>query len=143
MSLSDGDVWESDFESTMSVPSKQDETAEIRKLRLIHQKRGYLDGITSAKEENLQSGFDETYGIGSKFGNRIGIVLGGLYVLATLHGERDDALKRDLAQAQRDLRINKTLSKQHFDENCDMREESDPVSAWENVLVQYQRKYAQ
>ncbi|SCV02152.1 LANO_0F15566g1_1 [Lachancea nothofagi CBS 11611] len=140
MSISDGDIWESDSEEGPCA-SERGESVEIRKLQSIHNKRGYLDGITSAKEENLQQGFDHSYHIGANIGSRIGVVLGGLQILAFLHGDNNETLKKDLAQAQQDLRINKVLSKENFDNNCTMVKTENPVSYWEETLAQHQKEY--
>ncbi|SCU86045.1 LAME_0D04280g1_1 [Lachancea meyersii CBS 8951] len=140
MSISDGDIWASDSE-IISGEFQQEETAEIRKLRSVHAKRGYLDGITSAKDENLQQGFDSSYNVGSALGLRVGVILGELQVLTLLHGENDEPLKTDLKRAQQELRINKVLSKQNFDQNFNLVEEQCLIKDWETTLNEYRNKY--
>ncbi|SCU86822.1 LAFA_0E03246g1_1 [Lachancea sp. 'fantastica'] len=140
MSISDNDIWATDLEVSSSEFQRQ-ETAEIRKLRSIHSKRGYVDGITSAKEDNLQEGFDSSYSVGSNLGTRIGVVLGELQILALLHGNNDNTLAANLQRAQQELRINKVLNVQHFDENCNPIHTNIPITRWEKILGDYQAKY--
>ncbi|CEP63159.1 Yae1p LALA0_S07e03730g [Lachancea lanzarotensis] len=140
MSVSDSDIWASDLDLASSE-FQQQESAEIRKLRSVHNKRGYLDGITSAKEDNLQKGFDSSYSVGSNLGVRIGVILGELQILALLHGGSDKALTEDFQRAQLELRINKVLSKQHFDENCNPIHVNSPIQRWEKILGDYRNKY--
>ena len=112
MSDVEDDFWGSGEESE----SRNEESTEIRKLRSVHSKRGYLDGITSAKEDNLQAGFDESFPLGAQYGIDVGKILGGLQMLVSIYGDEDPELREQMKLVQEELRINKVLAKRHFDE---------------------------
>lgn len=140
MSSSDDDIWGSESDGAPEAIGST-ETVEVRKLRLIHSKRGYLDGISSSKEENLQKGFDDSFEQGAVLGKRVGKVLGGLYILGMLHGRFDEKLTDDLMEAQKELKINKVLSTKHFDENCNLLGVPNPIDKWEKILTEHQKRY--
>ncbi|CDO95986.1 unnamed protein product [Kluyveromyces dobzhanskii CBS 2104] len=133
------DVWGSDSEF---MPGSE-ESPELNKLRQVHSKRGYLDGISSAKEENLQAGFDATFPMGSQYGFQIGLLVGKLQLLATLYGKSDLRLLEDMKQVQKELRINKVLADKHFDENLKPLDSLDELLCkWQLRLSQYEVKYS-
>ncbi|CUS21362.1 LAQU0S03e00826g1_1 [Lachancea quebecensis] len=140
MSFSDDDVWGSESDGTPEAVGSA-ETVEVRKLRLIHSKRGYLDGISSSKEENLQKGFDDSFEQGAELGKRVGKVLGELHILGMLYGRFDEKLAGDLIEAQKELKINKVLSTKHFDENCNLLGVATPLDKWEKILGEHQKRY--
>lgn len=138
MSSDDGDIWCSDSEDN----SKLEESLETRKLREVHKKRGYVDGISSAKEENLQAGFDSTFSIGSKLGLRVGNLVGRFQVLRTLYGDADSDLVEDARLVENELRINKVLASRHFNEDLDpLASLEELVGKWESRLTVYENKY--
>lgn len=152
MSNMDDVFWGSDSDDhTTSSPHgingdgnlpQNDETIEIRKLRQVHSKRGYLDGISSAKEENLQTGFDDSFPQGALLGMKVGGLLGKLQALAATYGSEDEELQKDFLLAQKELRINKVLTKTNFDENYNLVNDEHPVIVkWEQTLRKYSEKY--
>ncbi|EFE39176.1 essential protein Yae1, putative [Trichophyton verrucosum HKI 0517] len=60
-----------------TVPSLA-ESSDLPSLRRQHVTAGYRDGVTAAKGEHVQRGFDKGYPVGAELGVRVGIVLGVL-----------------------------------------------------------------
>lgn len=60
-----------------TVPSLA-EPSDLPSLRRQHVTAGYRDGVTAAKGEHVQRGFDKGYPVGAELGVRVGIVLGVL-----------------------------------------------------------------
>ncbi|PGH00909.1 hypothetical protein AJ79_08064 [Helicocarpus griseus UAMH5409] len=58
------------------------EPSDLPSLRRQHVTAGYRDGVSVAKNEHVQRGFDEGFPVGAELGLRIGIVLGVLEGLA-------------------------------------------------------------
>lgn len=88
-------------------------------IERIHVKQGYVDGLSRAKEDSLQRGFDDGYPIGAQYGIRAGQVLARL--------APDDPR---LAEARRELNIANLLQRAYFDANLDA--DNHPVLAkWE------------
>lgn len=138
MSDVEDDFWGSGEESE----SRNEESTEIRKLRSVHSKRGYLDGITSAKEDNLQAGFDESFPLGAQYGIDVGKILGGLQMLVSIYGDEDPELREQMKLVQEELRINKVLAKRHFDEEMNPLDTlAALIGKWQAVLDAYKSKY--
>ncbi|KAK4658995.1 Essential protein Yae1, N terminal [Podospora pseudocomata] len=76
------DVWgddeDNDFipSSTTTVSSSSERERDINRLKTLHSKTGYIDGITHAKSTSVQAGFDEGFTLGANIGSRAGILLG-------------------------------------------------------------------
>lgn len=64
------DIW--DDEEVREAPS------EVTRVQRDHSQAGYLAGVTKAKDESLQEGFNSGYPIGGELGLSIGRVLGFL-----------------------------------------------------------------
>ncbi|CAH02546.1 Yae1p [Kluyveromyces lactis] len=132
-------IWGSDNEASTGPQ----ESLEVKKLQQIHSKRGYLDGISSAKEENLQAGFDDTFPLGAKYGFQIGEIVGKLRLFTTLYGNADPQVAADLKQAQDELRINRVLSARHFDEELQPLDSLKVLlSKWQARVLDYEGKYS-
>ena len=54
------------------------EPSDLPALRRRHVTEGYRDGVTEAKGEHMQRGFDRGYPVGAELGMRVGIILGVL-----------------------------------------------------------------
>lgn len=54
------------------------EPSDLPALRRRHVTEGYRDGVTQAKAEHMQRGFDRGYPVGAELGMRVGIILGVL-----------------------------------------------------------------
>ncbi|KAL3230421.1 Protein YAE1 [Nakaseomyces bracarensis] len=131
------DVWGSDGDEV--VP---DLTQDLRKLRDNHSKRGYLDGIVSAKDENLQTGFNASFPLGSELGMRVGKIIGRLQGLEYRYGGDDTQLTEDFVKAKQELRIDKILTKSIFDPEYNLPEGKHPtVDKWEELTNTYCKKY--
>lgn len=125
-SESEDDVWGSDTEID---PSK--------KLKDVHYKNGYVDGITSAKDQNLQQGFDETFTLGADLGYRVGRIIGKLQTLVLFYGKTDEALCNDYASALEHLKIGKVLSKSNFDTAFKSSYNIKELDRWEEKIKFY------
>ncbi|KAI5302620.1 Essential protein Yae1, N terminal [Ascosphaera pollenicola] len=90
------------------------EPSDLPSVRRQHVTNGYRSGITLAKQEHLQRGFDEGYPFGAKLGLRAGIIKGVLEGL--MRSNIDDPRFRraviDLKQrAEVDLEVSKVFAK--------------------------------
>ncbi|CAI4034469.1 hypothetical protein SMKI_10G2620 [Saccharomyces mikatae IFO 1815] len=130
-----GDVWASD--SDIETEGSQD----LVKLREKHNKRGYLDGIVSSKEEKLQEGFNDGFPTGAKLGRQVGAIMGILLGLCTRFGNEDEELSKAYLDAQKELRINKVLSKSIFDQNFDLQKKHPLITKWTDIANIYCEKY--
>lgn len=95
------DVWASDNDEPTNP------TAELRRT---HNKQGYLDGLSHAKEESLQTGFDDGFPKGASLGIMVG------QILSTVRSH--DPLLFD--QCKQELNIAKVLNKKYFDDDLEM-----------------------
>ena len=62
------------------------EPSDIPRLRAIHSTEGYREGISHAKHQAAQPGFDEAYPLGAIMGLRVGYILGVFEGLCNAHG---------------------------------------------------------
>ncbi|KAL8656966.1 MAG: hypothetical protein Q9226_002382 [Calogaya cf. arnoldii] len=62
------------------------EPSDIPRLRAIHSTEGYREGISHAKHQTAQPGFDEAYPLGAIMGLRVGYIIGLLEGLCNAHG---------------------------------------------------------
>lgn len=134
------DVWGSDGDEAINteVPLSQD----LKKLKDNHTKRGYLDGIVSAKDENLQTGFNMSFPLGGELGMRVGKIIGKLQGLEYRYGDEDPQLKDDFTKAKQELKIDKILTKSIFDHEYNLAENTHPVvTKWEEIVSTYCEKY--
>lgn len=135
------DVWGSD-DNEVTINNEIDMSQDVKKLRDNHSKRGYLDGIVSAKDENLQTGFNTAFPLGGELGMRIGKIIGRLQGLEYRYGDNDTELKEDFTKAKQELRINKILTKSIFDNEYTLPDEKHPVVIkWEEIVAHYCEKY--
>lgn len=131
------DVWGSDSDSIIQVESR-----DLKKLQEQHFKRGYVDGISGSKEIKLQEGFDEAFPLGSYLGLEVGKLIGVLQCLDFKHGHQDEALRRDFQLAQRELKIDKILTKSMFDNNLNLCGEHQILSKWSSIVMMHCDKYS-
>lgn len=131
------DVWESDSDG------QQDQVSyDIKKLRENHVKSGYLVGITNAKETNLQQGFDEGFPSGARLGMQVGKLVGLLQCLTQKYGDQDESLVQDFNAIQKELRINKVLTKGMFDEDLNLKGEHPMLAKWKPIVKSQCDKYS-
>lgn len=132
------DVWGSDSEDDTTVQ----ESADFKKLRENHSKRGYIDGISGSKEAKLQEGFDTAFPLGSQIGMEVGRLIGILQFLNFVHGKHDEALHGDFQLAQRELRIDRVLTKSMFDADLNLIGEHQVIAKWKRIVKVHCDKYA-
>src|SRR4051794_18720484 len=71
-----GDVFGSDdvapgpslADPPMHIPGTQHHPSDLHRLQQQHVTAGYRDGVTAAKAESIQSGFDEGFSLGAAVG---------------------------------------------------------------------------
>lgn len=81
------DVWGSP--TTASAPeisASHHHPSDVPRLRQEHFTSGYREGVTAAKSESIQAGFDEGFGLGATIGARAGRLLGLLEGIAAAVG---------------------------------------------------------
>lgn len=133
------DVWGSGDDLDEST---RELSPDLLKLKDNHSKRGYLDGIVSAKEENLQDGFDMSFPLGAELGLRVGKIIGRLQALEYRYGKDDEELKKDFNNAKQELQIKNILTKRIFTEDYNLEDSKHPVvSKWEEIVTKYCEKY--
>ncbi|CCH40995.1 hypothetical protein BN7_532 [Wickerhamomyces ciferrii] len=134
--LSDGDIWadsdEDDYKPTIDEDEyygvKHDgvEDSETAALRRQHAKKGYLDGLSTSKEDSLQEGFDKGYPMGAEIGIFVGKMIGQLQIIKALENIDDDIKKRAnvlLVEARNELTIQKVLNRKYFDDDLNLPNE--------------------
>ncbi|EGZ76400.1 hypothetical protein NEUTE2DRAFT_76796 [Neurospora tetrasperma FGSC 2509] len=149
----DDDVWGDDshshshshedhhhhHEATVRGHGGHNHPSDIPRLQQEHTTAGYRDGITVAKAEHVQAGFDEGFGLGATIGAMAGQLLGVLEGLSFSlgssssakgrrppqqeddegQGEEDikERVKRLLAEAEKDLSVHSIYGKEYWDED--------------------------
>lgn len=127
------DIWGGDSDDEPCA------SADIAKLRRIHNKQGYLDGISRAKESTLQSGFDSGYPEGAQLAIEVGKILGGLQLLASLPAQdpRSEAARQLLSRAKVELHISRVLSWRYFNEDLTLPQDGH------RLIVQWKHRVDQ
>ncbi|GAV55447.1 hypothetical protein ZYGR_0AV00780 [Zygosaccharomyces rouxii] len=139
MSNSLDDVWGSDSEDDSNAVQ---ESADFKKLRENHFKRGYVDGISGSKEAKLQEGFDTAFPLGSRLGMEVGRLIGILQFLDFVHGKDDEELHGDFQLAQKELKIDRVLTKSMFDVDLNLIGEHQVIAKWKRIVKVHCDKYA-
>jgi hypothetical protein len=138
--LRDEDIW---GDSDDEIQSKdQQETPDMAKLRRTHHKQGYLDGITWAKEQHLQKGFDTGYPEGAQLALRVGKIIGTLQCLSVVDDDKTKEAKELLQRAKKELHISKVLSWRYFNEELDLSKDGHALLIdWEKLVddLQYRK----
>lgn len=134
----DDDIWSDD--DTKLIPQND--------IIRSHYKKGYVDGITQAKESSLQQGFDDGYPEGAKLGIKVGEILANLINQCkdrNRQGDDDDdeQLVR-FNEAKKELNIVNVLKKSYFDEDLNLKKSNDNketdesyhelINKWENEM---------
>ena len=109
------DVWGSDSDVELPHENEVKYSRDLQKLREQHNKRGYLDGIVSSKEANLQQGFNDGFPTGANIGFEVGKIIGILQILNYRYGQENSQLRDDYQESLKVLKIANMLSKQVFD----------------------------
>ncbi|KAK6458467.1 uncharacterized protein RJT20DRAFT_32018 [Scheffersomyces xylosifermentans] len=111
---SNDDVWDED----RSVSSNAD-------IQRSHEKQGYLDGLSHAKESSLQAGFDTAFPSGAQLGIAVGKILG------KLRSHNDEAL---FIQGKQELNIGKIMDKKYFNDELELAGEHEIISKWQKIV---------
>lgn len=102
-----------------------DANADVKRA---HQKQGYLDGLASAQESSLQSGFDKAFSDGARMGAAVGKILGELRAL----GESEL-----FYQATKELNIAKIMDKKYFDSELKIQKNHEVIYKWQKIVAQH------
>lgn len=91
-------------------PSDDALPSDMPRLEREHVTAGYRDGVTAAKGNSVQEGFDEGFSLGAEVGKRVGEILG---LLEGIH----EAVGGDyeiLSQAKEELKAEKVFGKEFW-----------------------------
>lgn len=84
--------------------------SDMPRLEREHVTAGYRDGVTAAKGNSVQEGFDEGFSLGAEVGKRIGEILGLLEGIHEAVGGEGEVLK----QAREELKVEKVFGKEFW-----------------------------
>lgn len=84
--------------------------SDMRRLESEHTTAGYREGLAIGKQQWLQAGFDEGYGMGAAVAVRAGQLLGLLEGIAEAIEGEDSRMEALLNEAKTELAIDKMLS---------------------------------
>ena len=93
----------------VSPSSPATEPSDIPFLRRQHVTAGYRDGITAAKREHVQRGFDAGFPVGAGLGIRAGVVFGILEGLARCGAAKGGDVQEMYEAAKRQLSAEKVF----------------------------------
>ena len=94
--------------------------SDIPRLHGTHSTAGYRAGISTSKEQTMQSGFDEGYSLGAFFGLRVGYILGALEGLCLAYSHENEARKRldpMVKEAKEQLNLEKIFGREWWGED--------------------------
>ena len=118
------DVFSTTPPQTPFSPLNEEQPSDVPRLRSIHATAGYRDGVSEAKDQFLQAGFDEGYSIGAAFGLRIGCLLGAAESLLLATTKRMPEMRRqahDLEgickKMKEDLTLEKVFDRKWWDDD--------------------------
>ncbi|KAL8880201.1 MAG: hypothetical protein Q9205_002344 [Flavoplaca limonia] len=92
--------------------------SDIPRLRAIHSTEGYREGISYAKQQAAQLGFDEAYPLGAILGLRVGYILGVLEGLRNAWG-----IKREQKSSEEGVGVVREYDQRYGDMLMQAREE--------------------
>lgn len=111
------DVWGSEPSSPTALPAGDDgaprtaahahsHPSDMARLQAEHSTAGYREGVTEAKNQSIQAGFDEGFGLGAAIGARAGQILGMLEgISSALAGHRDGEAAKDVDEDDDDAAV--------------------------------------
>ncbi|KAJ4420925.1 Essential protein Yae1, N terminal [Neurospora sp. IMI 360204] len=134
--------------------------SDVPRLQQEHTTAGYRDGITVAKAEHVQAGFDEGFGLGATIGAVAGQLLGVLEGLSFAvvssakgrpqqdHEEEEEEdirekVKKLLAEAEKDLSVQSIYGKEYWDEDGTWRYEVPGESKAQHERYQHPERVEQ
>ncbi|OLN97274.1 Uncharacterized protein yae1 [Colletotrichum chlorophyti] len=101
------DVWGSEPSSPTIIPRDAPtgtHPSDIPRLQAEHTTAGYREGITVAKAQSIQVGFDEGFGLGAEIGSLAGQILGLLEGISTALDDQEEAVSKDARKTLDDAR---------------------------------------
>ncbi|KAK4231155.1 putative cytoplasm protein [Podospora fimiseda] len=126
------DIWGSPSDNHYTTSSHP---SDIPRLQQEHTTAGYRDGITQAKSQHVQSGFDEGYSLGATIGARAGQLLGLLEGLAAAIGltslsyppqiQETKRIETLLNEARKELSVQSVFGRDYWGEDGVWRYEVD------------------
>lgn len=84
--------------------------SDMPRLEREHVTSGYRDGVTAAKGNSVQEGFDEGFSLGAEVGKRVGEILGLLEGIHEAVGGEGEVLE----QAREELKAEKVFGKEYW-----------------------------
>ena len=100
------------------VRASDSHPSDIQRLQAEHSTAGYRDGITAAKAQSIQAGFDEGFSLGATIGLKAGQLLGILEGIAGAlrdgGGERAADAEKLLASARSDLNTKAIYAEEYW-----------------------------
>ena len=107
------DIWDTQHDEADDLQAAE---RDQQRLKIQHESAGYREGITHAKLQSNQIGFDENYASTAKVGLRAGWALGALISLQTMC--ETEAQRQDLAtliRTMQNLDVKKLFTQNSFD----------------------------
>ncbi|KAK2031277.1 essential protein Yae1 [Colletotrichum zoysiae] len=102
------DVWGSEPGSPTNMPQAAPtgtHPGDIPRLQAEHTTAGYREGVTVAKAQSIQAGFDEGFSLGAEIGSLAGQIVGVLEgITAALAAGQDEAVAKAARKASDDAK---------------------------------------
>ncbi|UKZ74307.1 hypothetical protein TrVFT333_001969 [Trichoderma virens FT-333] len=101
-------------------PENPPHPSDMRRLELEHTTAGYREGISAAKDQTIQAGFDEGFSLGATIGLVAGQLLGTLEGIENALSSRPDGdeeaaeASKLLAEAREDFSVTKIFSSDYW-----------------------------
>lgn len=119
------DIW---ADEEIDIAHARDRTTND--IQRNHYSRGYVDGITSAKESSLQYGFDGGFPRGAELGISVGKILARLI---SINNKDDENV--GINNAINELNITNILDKQYFDgDELELKGIHPVIEKWKDKL---------
>ncbi|KAK1596820.1 essential protein Yae1 [Colletotrichum navitas] len=102
------DVWGSEPGSPTNVPQHAPtgtHPGDIPRLQAEHTTAGYREGVTVAKAQSIQVGFDEGFSLGAELGSLAGQIVGILEGIAAALVGQDEAVVKAARKASDDAKM--------------------------------------
>ena len=100
-------------DAPIRTPTAQHHPSDFVRLQQQHVTAGYRDGVTAAKAESVQAGFDEGFSLGAAIGVKAGELIGLLEgVVRALPGSLE--LSALLADAKKELDIRSVFAPEYW-----------------------------
>lgn len=110
-------------EDAAALGANVQDPSDIPRLRSVHVTNGYREGLSAAKEQYVQAGFDEGYALGAELGMKAGWILGVLEgVIRAVGGSTSTAdeglgreeVKAEVVRAEEELAMGTLFGEEFF-----------------------------